>query len=238
MRAPPPATPLESPQPVPVPTVVPGPLLQRADLIELVARAADAASDDVALEETLAGRRFVVRIPFGCGTQTRTRNLAYGWSYDVDEEALRVSIVPQDWATIPWVLAEMERRGAETAEGFWIPRPWTRSETCPSGHGDPSDPSSSLGIAQIFAPDSSRVGQRRGRAMEATVRLPSGEILPEKGLRLVLEGRIARWPQGRESVLCDASVAYDRPVCLIAASFDVIAVENAANGARLADWRF
>jgi len=99
-------------------------------------------------------------------------------------------------------------------------------------------PASSLGIAQLFDTDSSRVGQRRGRPLEATVQLDPDDTDLRKGLRLVLEGRVACWPTGRATVLCRATQAYNRPLCLISAKLDLIAVENASNGDRLADWRF
>ena len=73
---------------------------------------------------------------------------------------------------------------------------------------------------------------------EATVQLDADDVDIGKGLRLVLEGRVARWSTGGETVLCRAAQAYERPLCLVSAKLDLIAVENASNGDRLADWRF
>lgn len=211
--------------------------LQRADLIRLASAAADASSGGPAVKEMLEGKRFVIRIPFGCGTVNSEEERAFNARYTAEDRTLRISVQPKDWAEIPWVAAELERREADRAEGFWVPRPWTRSETCPADQGDPANPASSLGIAQIFDSESSRVGQRRGRPFEATVQLEDDVDL-SKGLRLVIEGRVARWTMGRETVLCRASKAYERPLCLVGAKLDTIAVENASNGKRLADWRF
>ena len=83
---------------------------------------------------------------------------------------------------------------------------------------------------QVFDADSSRVGQRRGRTLEATVQLDPEEADRGKGLSLVIEGRVARWPMGRETVLCRAAQVYKRPVCLVGAKLDTVSVENASNG--------
>jgi len=212
----------------------------RADLIRLAAAAADASSGGPAVEEMLEGKRFAIRIPFGCGTVDSEEKRAFNARFAADDRTLRLSVQPKDWTVIAWVAAELERREADRAESFWVPRPWTRSETCPTDQGDPANPAnpaSSLGIAQIFDSDSSRVGQRRGRPFEATVQLDEHADLG-KGLRLVLEGRVARWTMGRETVLCRAAKAYERPLCLVGAKLDTIAVENASNEQRLADWQF
>ena len=211
--------------------------LARADIIRLANGAADAASGGPAVEDMMDGRRFVLRIPFGCAPLT-DREVDQGAGYAVADQTLRVRVLPEDWSDLPWVANELTRRDAVGAEGFWIPRPWTQGEACVPGESDPVDPSSSLGIAQLFDSESSRVGQRRGRALEATVQLDAGDPNLGKGLRLVIEGRVARWPGGRETVLCRAANAYERPVCVIATKLDRISIENATNGDRLAEWRF
>ncbi len=241
----------ESQEPVPVPVVaappaappkiIPSPTditLQRADLIRLAAAAADASTGGPAVEKMLEGTRFIIRIPFGCGNVDSEEKRAFNARYTADDGTLRISVQPADWTQIPWAAAELDRREADGAEGFWVPRPWTQSETCPTDQGDPANPASSLGIAQVFDSESSRVGQRRGRPFEATVQLNADEPSLGKGLRLIVEGRVARWPTTRETVLCRTAQPYERPLCLISAKFDLIAVENASNGERLADWRF
>lgn len=211
--------------------------LQRADLIRLAAAAADAASGGPPIENMLEGKRFVVRIPFGCGDLGTQDERAFGARFNAADQTLRIKVQPEDWTRLPWLAAELPRLEADGAEGFWVPRPWTQSDTCPSDQGDPANPASSLGIAQLFGTDSSRVAQRRGRPFEATVQLDADEVDLQKGLRLVLEGRVARWSAEGETVLCRAAQAYERPLCLVSAKLDLIAVENASTGDRLADWQ-
>lgn len=231
-------------QPTPVAPVAVAPrvpeeiTLQRADLIRLAAAAADESAGGPVVDDTLEGKRFVIRIPFGCGGLSSDEKRAYGARYTPDDRTLRIGVEHEDWTRVPWVAAELSRRGADRAEGLWIPRPWTQSETCPTDQSDPANPASSLGIAQLFDADSSRVGQRRGRPLEATVQLDADNPNLGKGLRIMVEGRVARWPMSRETVLCRAVQTYERPLCLISATIDLIAVENASSGDRLADWRF
>ena len=164
--------------------------------------------------------------------------IATGSRVAAEGRTLRISFQPEDWTQVPWVAAELSRREAEGADDSWVPRPWTQSETCPAAERDPANSASSLSIAQVYDVDISRGRQRRGRPLEATIQLDADEPDFSKGLRLVLEGRVARWPTSRETVLCRAAQAYERPLCLVSAKFDLIAVENASNGERLADGRF
>lgn len=229
------SSPLQAP-PLPAPTLAEV-TLGRADIIGLGNAAADAASGGPAVGDMMDGRRFVIRIPLGCGP-IANQDVDQDTSYQINDRTLRVRVLPKDWTNLPWVASEMTRRKALGAEGFWIPRPWTQNDACPLGGGDSADPISSLGIVQLFDSESSRVGQRRGRALEATVQLGDADTIGREGLRLVIEGRVARWPGGRETVLCRAANPYDRPVCLVGTKLDSITIENASNGERLSDWRF
>lgn len=238
--------------------------LDRADIIRLANEAADAASGGPAIVDRLEGRRFTIRIPIGCGANAPGSATSPA-SYSIENDVLRITIQPQDWTALPWILRESERRQLAAAEGFWIPRPWTRSDSCPdlakasatiapepeptkiarTRQDEPVEPvkpaapaaaPSGLGIAVLYDSDSSRVGQIRGRALKATVPVNPANPDAGKALTLVLTGRVARWPGGSETVLCNARGPFDRPTCLVGAELDSIAIENAA-GARLADWQ-
>lgn len=237
VEAPPPPGPeapvaTEKPQPAQVSDV----LLQRADLIRLASAAADAAAGGPKLEDDLAGRRFVIRIPFGCGGPAADAEAPFGWSYDREQQTLRVRVTPQQWAEVPWVAGRLQQREVESVEGFWLPRPWTRSEACPAQQqASPGERASSLGIAHFFAAGSSRVG--RGEALELVERIPPEELRAGAGFLLLLEGRVARVPGGEETVLCHSTGAYERPICLVAAEFDRVAIENPATQQTLAQWQ-
>ncbi len=218
------------------PPIVADDTLGRADIIRLADMTADAASGGPAIEDPMDGRRFAIRIAFGCRLAEGGRD--EGAAYTREDETLRVRVLPQDWTDIPWVAKELSQRGAIGAEGFWIPRPWTQAETCPPGGAEVSGPSSSLGIAQTFDSTSSRVQQRRGRALEATVQVAAADADFSKGLSLVIEGRVVRWPGGRDTILCRTAKPYERPVCVVGTELESVSIDNASSGERLSTWRF
>lgn len=236
-------TPTQSPQPpeievTPVEPAVPvvsNVTLGRADIIRLANEAADAASGGPSIADLLDGRRFLVRIPFGCEA-TDPKMAGNGATYSVDERALRVRVQPQDWAEFPWIKRVLSKEKAVAVEGFWIPRPWTRSAACLAETAGQPDRGSWLGLAQLFDTESSRVGQQDGRALEATIPTDSNDLDLSKGLTLVLSGRVASWPTGG-TVICDTAQQSERPTCLVGAELDSISVESARSGKRLSQWQ-
>ena len=229
----PPVEPAAPPAPV-----VPPPL-GRGDLISLVAAATDAYAEgrDLTADEQRAGRRFEIRIPFGCGGPSKEQLDPLGWSYDEQTETLRLRATPQQWADEPWIETRLEGSDIESVEGFWIPRPWTSSEACPrTADATPGDPSNVLGIAHFFDPDSPRRGQRGDRAFESVKKMEPEGLKPGAGFRLLLEGRLAALPKGG-TVICHGEATYRRPTCLISAEFDRVAIENPADGDLLAEWQ-
>lgn len=210
-------------------------VLGRADIIGIAAAAADSFAGGRAGMGSLAGRRFAVRIPFGCsgpaGEETAT-----GWRYDEAQQSLRVTIAPAEWSEAEWVTGAIPEGSADAIEGFWIPRPWTRSEQCAGNTGEAANWASTVGVAQFFGTDSDRASQRRGRPLEVVAKVEP-EAVPAKGLQLVIEGRLADVPGGQSSVLCHAASASQRPTCLVAATFERVSVVDPASGAELANWR-
>ena len=238
----PPPEPVEAP--ANVPTVEPAPVipppLGRADLLSLVATATDAYAEGRELDdkEQRAGRRFAIRIPFGCGGPSKEKLDPLGWTYEEETETLRLRATPQQWADVPWVEARLAESEMESVEGFWVPRPWTSSEACPrTADATPGDPSETLGIAHFFGPDSPRRGQRGDRAFETVKKLDPKALAPGTGFHLLLEGRLAALPKSG-TVICHGEATYRRPTCLVSAEFDRVAIENPADGELLAEWQF
>ena len=225
----------------------PAPTLDRAGLLQAMDVAASAYAAGRPPEVSLAGRRFIIRQAFGCAGETPppmeaepASGLA-SWSWGPRRESLRLVLAPGDW-TDSQRLAD----GAdnwEAAEGFWLARPWLRADGCPGVTGDPiasgpvvSSPQS-VGLAAVFETDGSRLGRRNGRAYAFTVRGEGDQppAAPVGGYRLVLEGRMAAFADGR-AIRCQAASAEQRPVCIGAAQLDRVAFET-ADGATLSEWR-
>lgn len=242
------------PSPAPEPLVVPPslptpePPVGRADLLrDAEAVASIYAGDPIgsaAAATSLAKRRFVLRIPFGCrGPQSASSAAQAFYEYDAKTRTVRLVARPTTWGTTPLLLQTEPPDKIEAVEGFWLPRPWSQSEVCPRlldvpVPAFPTAPTSqSLGLARLFTSEDSRAGRRQGRPYEHTVRLGPEDNSPfAMGYRLVLEGRFTNFPDGRVAH-CWAESPDHRPICLYAVEFDRVAFEAGDTGRQLAEWR-
>jgi hypothetical protein len=247
-RAPEPALPpaAAAPKPAAEPEPEPQPnILGRADLIALAAAAADAAASGRALASDireLEGRRFELRLPFGCnGPASPGSNAAMRWTYDAAESALRIHVAPFTWAANAWWTGDAPA-GVEAVEGFWITRPWTSSEECPAAHQPAATgaepvtlPGQTLAIGRILSGEA-REGQRAGNLYQAVMRVPENELDASRGFRLRVSGRIASVP-GSGPLHCQQPAGPEqRPICLVAVTMDEVAIENPAKEEVLATW--
>ncbi|WP_309627094.1 hypothetical protein [Brevundimonas sp.] len=243
---PPPTTTPPTAEPAAAPAA-PAPTLDRAGLLQAMDAAASAYAAGRAPEVSLAGRRFIIREAFGCAgetappVETAPGNGLATWSWGLQRESLKLVMAPGDWTDSPLLAGGAD--SWEAAEGFWISRPWLRGDGCPAVGGDPlaSGPVApspqSVGLAAVFEQDGSRLGRRNGRAYAFTVR-GEGEqppAAPVAGYRLVLEGRMAAFADGR-AIRCRAASIDQRPVCIGAVQLDRVAFET-ADGANLSEWR-
>lgn len=241
-----PAQPVSAPAPAPTPDPSPtSAVLGRAEMIELAAAAADAVAagrrpgPEVAQAD---GRRFELRLPFGCaGPAGEGSTASMRWSYDEEGEALRVVVEPATWMAEDWFAAAS---GVEAVEGFWIMRPWTTSEACPPGGQRPVPtgfepvtlPGQTLAVGQVFFAEGARGGRRGDDPYRAVVRVPEEDLDTSQGFRLRLSGRISQ-ARGVGPVSCrQPAGAEQRPICLVSVELDEVAVENPATGETLATW--
>jgi hypothetical protein len=238
-----------APAPAPeAPTIViaPDPTLDRVQLLQAMDAAASAHAAGVErADASLTGRRFVVRQAFGCNPASMTSEGAgegvdglAAASWGPERRTVRLTLSPGDWTASPLIAG-----GAETweaAEGFWLNRPWLRTDGCPavaaSGVDGPTS-AQTVGLAAVFDEDGSRLGRRNGRAYSFTIRGENDQppVPPAGGFRLVLEGRMAAYADGR-AIRCRAAGPDERPVCIGAVQLDRVAFED-AQGAVLSEWR-
>lgn len=227
----------------PVVTVAPAPILDRASLLQAmdVAASAFAAGQEVA-GASLAGRRFVVRQAFGCGGPAVNAPSQAGLAtatWSEDRESAKLTLTPGDWSQSALIAGDAETW--EAAEGFWLARPWLRVDACPAvqGAASPEAPSAAqtVGLAAVFKEGGARTVRRNGRAYEATLRAEGDQplTLSAQGYRLVLEGRMTAFADGR-AIRCRAVDADQRPVCIGAVQLDRVAFED-AEGKTLSEWR-
>jgi hypothetical protein len=240
------APPVASPAPKAEPEAGLNGVLTRAELITLAASAADssAARGDPSPEIVKAeGRRFELRLPFGCnGPAGEDSAAAMRWRYDAEAQALRIFVNPVAWTAQDWWpdLAN----GVEAIEGFWIARPWTSTEACPAGADRPvaagtepvTLPGQTLAMGQIFYAKGTRGGRRDGKPYEAVVRIQEDELRTEQGFRLRLRGRIAGAPGGGPIRCRQPAGPEQRPICLVSVVMDEVAVENPVTDQIVATW--
>lgn len=220
------------------------PPLGRRDLLAAAAAAADAyAMGRPAAPENaeLVGRRFEIRIPFGCyGASPEDGAASLRWNYDAEDKALRISATPEVWTDIPWVRA-LAGEQAEAVEGFWLPRPWSSAESCPTPEARMAlppilpAPQQTVGLAQFFETGGSRVHRRDGKPYRTVEKREPEALQATEGFRLVLSGRVEALPDG-QPVGCHSAGAELEPVCLVAVEFDRVAIENPLSGEHLAAW--
>lgn len=114
---------------------LPEPPMGRAELLTAVARAASAtasAVDDSADQRTLDGRRFELRIRFGCrGPAPDLSEAVFGWTLDRETRTLRLRATPTISGQSELV-QQIAGEDFEAVEGFWIPRPWLLDPVCPA----------------------------------------------------------------------------------------------------------
>lgn len=238
---------------IPAPRKLPAPVpdLSRSDIVAAAAKAASDYAEGAQPEgkDPLVGRIFAVRIPFGCSGPAppvaQEGDLAglANWTPGPEGKTIELRMTPDEWAGSALIAGDAEAPTWEAVEGFWIARPWLASEGCPAVKGDPLQTSDAgaapqtLGLAAVFEKGGSRIGRRNGRAYSFTIRAEGEAPLapPRQGYRLVLAGRIASFPDGR-AIRCRASGPDQRPVCVIAATLDRVAFED-AEGGKLSEWR-
>ena len=118
----------------PLVQVLPPPNIERATFLQALDAAASAyAAGRTDTPEALAGRRFVLRQPFGCAgplpamAERKPGQASLRWG--PKQQSLELGLQPADWTKSP-IVAGLS--AWEAVEGFWLARPWLRTDACPA----------------------------------------------------------------------------------------------------------
>jgi hypothetical protein len=241
--APPPKV---EPTPAPPPLVAAAPAPSAPASRDELISGADAAASAYAAGDTLGasdliGRKFTLRLAFGCGGPTADPGPVQAY-YQLDNASRTVRLVarPANWTDLPLVRAAPAPEATEAVEGFWIPRPWLRTDGCPHRRevAPPATPTPveapSLGVAMFHAADAPRAQRRGDRPYEYVYKLPAGGDGQGLSFSLLLEGRISGFAD-HAAVHCWGESINHRPVCLYGVDIDRVAFED-AKGEVLAQW--
>lgn len=205
--------------------------LDREGMILAALRAVTAVAlgrDDADAQSELKGRKFELRMRFGCPSKA---NPARSIAYDDKEQVLRVKVA-SDLDDQPLPVSDLLFRNYEGAVGFVLGQPWLLSAGCPrpefSGMtgGQPT-----IVLAQLFTADESRA-QRPGSSYELTKPMKPEEV-PKEGLDLLVSGRLAELADGR-TIHCGAKDG--APACLVAGKIDRVAVVRPGTDEALGEW--
>lgn len=237
------------------------PPLDREALLMAVFRAASAAAigeDNGDVQRNLDGKRFELRLRFGCPGEKVTQATTRSRTFDAERRVVRLEVGSEIEGDTPLV-EQVVGSEFEAVEGFWIRRPWFLRAACPrrsstsvpqggtpaagtgrSSVSGPSEPGSTeepapwLGIAQFFSATDARTHRRDSRAYQAAENLSEGEAPSSAGYDLVVQGRLQSLPGGRV-IACRADGAR-QPSCVISASFEQVSLERADTRELLAEW--
>lgn len=253
------ATSPASPPEISVPPLPPPPV-GRAELLQAIDSARSAyAAGHADPGSRLTGRQFAIRQAFGCRGASESDGAAHAsanaglahWTWGPDRATIEISLAPVEWTGAPFL--GTAESGWEAVEGYWLARPWQRTDDCPAAPAqippeeataatkgaEPPSPAvyvrQSSGLAAVFAQEGSRVTRRDGKAFELTLRGDEPLPPPGNGYRLLIEGRFSAFPGGR-AIRCHTASVDETPVCVAAAEVDRVAFED-ANGKLLKEWR-
>jgi hypothetical protein len=222
------------------------PVLRRQDLISMARLAGaelSAPGKEPARNSVLSGRRFLVVIPFGCGgIQTSPTNSQVSVNYDPVLGTVKLIAQPGDWTALSPIQSITSPNPIETAEGFWIPHPWTSSEDCPPPNtyfslATPTPVAGpTLGLVQISRSGDPRIPVHIAHPYEFSRKVTAGEAsVLSHSYRLVLQGNVSSFADGR-ALRCWAESPDHHPVCVYAVRFDKVTLKDGDTGEILATW--
>lgn len=229
------------------------PPLTRAELLLAVMKAGSAVAagrDDGAEQRDLAGKRFALRLRFGCASEPPA-DRARTATFDAEARVVKLSFPAEIGIQTP-NLGALAGGDIEAVEGFWIRRPWLLEPACAlhtepapaAADGSTEAPSLAtaattaavphVGLAQIFMKSDARTHRRERRAYQATERLGSDEGPSGKGYDLVITGRLRAL--ATEKVIACVPAEEGAPSCMISASFDSVSIRRADTDRLIGEW--
>lgn len=234
--------------------------MDRRELLLAVIEAGSAAAagvSDAQAQRELDGKRFELRLRFGCPNGSAREDAGRRATFDEGNRLVQLEAASEISMTTPPV--EYLNDGSfEAAEGFWISHPWILEPACPAAPADaapsaapaglpvgtspiaapspsaPVGPGRQVGIVQLFTVSDARTHRRDSRAYRVTERLTESVHPSRSGYDVVIEGRLQPLPDGRV-IACRANAGRS-PTCLISARFEQVSIERADTGALLAEW--
>ena len=210
--------------------------LDRDGLLVTMLEASSAAiigADDAAAQADLKGRRFEVRMRFGC--PSARPEVERSWSYSEASGALRVTVKPDIDAEAPTPAAAVDGGKVPVVRerGFLIPAPTVLANGCPTSDYAAVAGFTNLrfGIVQRSDPQANRAGQ----LLESyeIVKKIAPEAVPTDGLDLIVRGRLETAADGR-AIRCSPRGGVVE--CFANATIDHVGIEDPVRSQLVAEW--
>jgi hypothetical protein len=207
--------------------------LDREHLLVAMMQAATRAelgSEDEEAERRLKGRRFELRMRFGCpGTADARRS----WTYDQAAGALRVKVVPDELAAISLANEATDAGDSSRPRGFLIANPTRLSAGCPAKAYAAIADTTALRFA--IAPLPAASATRAAGLLDSyeIVKKIAADAAPAQGLDLVIRGRLDS--AGNEPVV-QCAPSGGAVECRSTATIDTISILDPSADRLIAEW--
>ena len=208
--------------------------LDRQGLLIAMIQASSAAilgAEDAKRQEALKGRRFEIRMRFGCPGAPGA--IERRWNHDKASDALRVSVRPDIDHEVEGAPGDGEAEQPAVHErGFLVPSPTLLSAGCPSTDYAAASAANHLrfGIVQRTDPEGARARQLL-ESYEVTKKI-APEGVPAEGLDLVVRGRLET--SGAGPIRCAPRGGMVE--CLAHSTIELVSIEDPASGRLIAEW--
>jgi hypothetical protein len=214
--------------------------LDRSSLLITLLGAASAATigaNDAEVQKPLEGRRFDLKMRFGCpgGQPSQTRN----FTFDEATGALKVIVQPdidEDVERDPDVAKRTGTNPSESAKthrsGFLIPSPMQLQPGCPTGDFAAAAGFSNLRFGLVQTTDEEAPRARQLLDSYEIVKKIALEARPKEGLDLNLRGRLES--SSGKTISCVPKGGFIE--CLAAVTIDHVSITDPANGRLIAEW--
>jgi hypothetical protein len=205
-------------------------------LVTLLGAAGDAivGADDAETQKALKGRRFDLRMRFGCPDTPPIAGRS--WTYDEKSGAMKVTVKPDVDEEIehPATTDGPEAKPAKAHRGgFQIPGPTLLPVGCPTADFAAVPGFTNLRFALVQTTDADSPRAQQLLNSYEIVKKIAPDAAPTKGLDLILRGRLESDAQGRV-VTCAPNGGVAE--CLANVTIDKVSIENPETSVLVAEW--
>lgn len=211
-------------------------LLDREQLLVTLLEAASAAvigADDSKAQQALNGRRFEIRMRFGCPSGQPSADRS--WSHNARSGSLKVTVKPDIDREVAGLAPGQPASGGPKAResGFSIPAPTVLANGCPTAEYAAAAGFTNLRFGLVQRTGSDVPRSRQLLDSYEIVKKIAPEEVPAEGLDLIVRGRLETGSDGRAIRCAPRGGTIE---CLASASIGLVTIEDPAKRRLIAEW--